>query len=295
MAAQQPQPGDGVGLTVAGAQPGRLVVVATPIGNLGDLSPRAADALRTADLVLAEDTRRTGRLLAHAGSDVRMTSLHEHNERDRVADIVARLAEGAVIALVSDAGTPGVSDPGYVLVRACVDAGIRVEPVPGPSALLAALVASGLPTDRFTFEGFLPRKGQARRDRLAELAVEPRTIVLYVSPHRGAADLADLGAALGPSRRAALARELTKLHEEVVHGTLEQLAARADDGLRGEVALVIEGAHPQDKEPADLPTLVEIVRRRAAAGERTKDVVKDVASAAGIASRDLYQAVVDAG
>jgi 16S rRNA (cytidine1402-2'-O)-methyltransferase len=178
-----------------------LVVVATPIGNLGDLSPRAAEALRTVDLVLAEDTRRTGRLLQHIGSDVPQRSLHEHNERERIDEVLGRIADGERLALVSDAGTPGVSDPGFRLLAACADAGLRIEAIPGPSAALAALVVSGLPTDRVAFEGFLPRKGAARRDRLAELAAERRTMVLFVSPHRVADDLADLADACGPTGR----------------------------------------------------------------------------------------------
>jgi 16S rRNA (cytidine1402-2'-O)-methyltransferase len=208
-------------------QAGRLYVVATPIGNLGDLSPRAAEVLRSVDLVLAEDTRRTGTLLEHVGSRVRQRSLHEHNERDRIDEVLALLEEGQQIALVSDAGTPVVSDPGFRLVAAAGEAGMRIEPIPGPSAMLAALAVSGLPSDRVVFEGFLPRKGRARADRLAELGNEARTIVLFVSPHRAAADLADLAESLGADRPAIVARELTKLHEEVLRGGLRTLAGQA--------------------------------------------------------------------
>jgi 16S rRNA (cytidine1402-2'-O)-methyltransferase len=273
---------------------GVLTVVSTPIGNLGDLSPRAADALRDADLVLAEDTRRTGGLLAHVGSEVRQRSLHEHNERERADEVVALLREGARIALVSDAGTPAVSDPGYRLIAAVAAAGLRVEAVPGASALLTALVVSGLPTDRVAFEGFLPRKGAARRDRVAELAVERRTMVLYVSPHRAEADLADLAEGLGDERPAALCRELTKRFEETRRGTLGALRAAAADGFRGELTLVVGGA------PAPTPTfvgdeeLVALVRAREAAGERRKDAIAEVARGVGRPKREVFDAVVAA-
>ena len=273
---------------------GTLLVVATPIGNLGDLSERAAETLRTVDLVLAEDTRRTGRLLAHVGSEVPQRSLHEHNERDRTAEVLEQLAAGARIALVSDAGTPAVSDPGYRLLAACAESGLRIEPIPGPSAVLAALVVSGLPTDRVTFDGFLPRKGAARRERLAELAIERRTAVLFAAPHRVAADLRDLAEACGADRRAVICRELTKLHEEVLHGTLATLAEQAVTGLRGEVTLVVAGAEPVD---ADAPTVAEQVHRVGSlvtAGARTKDAVAEVAGATGTSKRELYQAVLDA-
>jgi 16S rRNA (cytidine1402-2'-O)-methyltransferase len=272
---------------------GSLVVVATPIGNLADLSARATDVLREVDLILAEDTRHTGRLLAHIGSPVPQRSLHEHNERERTAEVLVRLRAGERVALVSDAGTPAVSDPGYRLIATCVAAGIRVEPIPGPSAVLAALVASGLPTDRFAFDGFLPRKGQARRERVTELATEPRTIVLFAAPHRVADDLDDLAAALGPDRLASLARELTKLHEEVRHGTLASLADGAREGVRGEVTLVIAGAPAA---PAALPDDQELAARvadRITAGTSKKDAIAEVARHAGVPKRTVYQAVLD--
>ena len=270
---------------------GALNVVATPIGNLGDLTGRAAEVLRTADLVLSEDTRRTGRLLAHVGSVAPQRSLHEHNERERVADVVARVAAGATVALVTDAGTPLVSDPGLAVVRGCIAAGLAVVPVPGASAPLAALVASGLATDRFTFEGFLPRRGRARAERLAELADEPRTAVLFVAPHRAAADLADLAAACGDDRPAALCRELTKLHEEVRRGTLGTLR----DGLgevRGEVTLVLGGAPAPvaATEPADED--VAAVAARVAGGASRRDAVAAVAAERGLPRRALYAAVL---
>ena len=276
---------------------GTLSVVATPIGNLGDLSERARQVLTTADLVLAEDTRHTGRLLAHLGSEVPQRSLHEHNEEERIGEVLARLEAGEHLALVSDAGTPTVSDPGYRLLAACADAGATIVPIPGASALLAALVASGLPTDRVAFDGFLPRKGSARRARLGELAREPRTVVLYLSPHRAAADLRDLSEALGGQRRAALCRELTKLHEEIRRGTLDELAASAADGVRGEVTLVIAGA---ERDPAaadgarDLDAKIAAVAGLIAAGAGTKDAVAEVAERHGGSKRVLYQAVLDA-
>ncbi len=274
---------------------GVLRVVATPIGNLADLSPRAAQTLCDAEVVLAEDTRHTGRLLAHVGSTVGQLSLHEHNERDRIAQVLDRLAAGAMVALVSDAGTPAISDPGYRLVAACVEAGVRVEAVPGPSAVLAALVASGLPTDRVCFDGFLPRKGRARRERLDELAAERRTMVLFVSPHRVVEDLTDLASVMGEGRRAALARELTKRHEEVRHGTLAELADLAAEGVRGEVTLVIEGALPPAADPAGAEELVDRVRELLATGMGKKEAIATVARAAGRPKREVYQAVVDAG
>lgn len=274
---------------------GALVVVATPIGNLGDLPPRGAQTLCEVDLVLAEDTRRTGKLLAHVGSEVRQLSLHEHNERERAAEVVDRLRSGQRIALVSDAGTPAVSDPGYRLIAAVVAAGLEVEAVPGASALLTALVVSGLPTDRVAFEGFLPRKGTARRERLSELADERRTIVLYVSPHRADDDLHDLAAALGADRPAALCRELTKLHEQVLRGGLAELGDRVErDGVRGEVTLVVGGAPAPVAAPVAEAELVARVRALEEDGVRRKDAIAEVAQAAGLPKRAVFDAVVAA-
>lgn len=275
---------------------GRLVVVSTPIGNLDDLSARAADTLRSADLVASEDTRRTGRLLAHVGADTPQVSYHDHNAAGRAPELVGRIRDGAIVALVTDAGTPAVSDPGYRLVRACVDAGLAVEAVPGPSAVLHALVVSGMPTDRFAFEGFLPRKGGARRDRLEELSREPRTVVVYVSPHRGDTDLADLAGALGPDRGAALCRELTKMHEEVVRAPLGELAERvAEGGIRGEATLVVAGAEAPPPGERSADELVRAVRLRMDAGLDKRTAIAETAADLAVPKRDVYQAVVDAG
>lgn len=272
---------------------GTLSVVSTPIGNLDDLTLRAMEVLRTADLILAEDTRRTGRLLAHIGSEVPQRSLHEHNETQRLDELLARLRDGAHLALVSDAGTPTVSDPGYRLLSACAAQGVRIVPVPGASAALAALVVSGLPTDRVALDGFLPRKVGPRRARLAALAVEPRTSVLFLSPHRGAQDLADLAAVAGDERPAVLCRELTKLHEEVLRGTLGTLRERVAAGVRGELTLVLAGAPADAAGAMTDEQLVDEVADRISAGERTKDAVSAVAAAHGRSKRDLYQAVLD--
>jgi 16S rRNA (cytidine1402-2'-O)-methyltransferase len=275
---------------------GALIVVATPIGNLGDLSPRAATTLCEVDLVLAEDTRRTGRLLAHVGSEVPQRSLHEHNEQERLAEVLGRLEAGERIALVSDAGTPAVSDPGYRLLAACVERAITVEVVPGPSAVLAALVASGLPTDRVAFDGFLPRKVAARRRRLEELASEPRTVVLFVSPHRAADEVRELAGALGDGRRAALARELTKRHEEVWHGTLGSLADRlGGQPPKGELTLVVAGAAPAAPAVLTDAELVGRVHEMVASGATKKAAIAAVAQAVARPKREVYQAVVDAG
>ena len=232
-------------MTNAGS--GRLYVVATPIGNLADLSPRARDTLAACALVAAEDTRHTGQLLKASGIRTPLQSLHDHNERQRIPELLARLAAGASIALVSDAGTPAISDPGFELVRAAAAAGVEVVAVPGPCAAVAALSIGALPTDRFCFDGFLPARATARRARLDALAAESRTLVFYESPHRVVEMLEDCVAAFGGERPAALARELTKLHETVYRGTLEELWARGRsdaDVARGEIVLLVAGAEP---------------------------------------------------
>jgi 16S rRNA (cytidine1402-2'-O)-methyltransferase len=225
---------------------GRLQVVATPIGNLADLSARAEAALRAADVIAAEDTRRTLLLLKSLGiADKPLVSLHEHNESQRVPGLLERLAAGETIALVSDAGTPLLSDPGFELVRRAAEAGFAVQTVPGPSAITSALAVAGLPTDRFCFEGFLPARASERRAALARLAHEPRTLVFFEAPHRIRATLEEMVVQLGAERSAVVARELTKIHETVYRGTLRELLARAQDDEnfgRGEITLIIHGA-----------------------------------------------------
>ena len=220
-----------------------LILVPTPIGNLEDVTMRALRVLREASVVACEDTRTTGFLFQHYGIDTPRTSFHIHNEHQKAAHLVARMQAGETVALVSDAGTPGVSDPGFLLVRAAVEAGVRVEALPGATAFVPALVASGLPCDRFVYEGFLPHK-KGRQTRLAALGGESRTVVLYESPHRLAKLLAQLAEVCGAERPAAVARELTKLHEEVRRGTLGELHAwyAAQPKVRGEIAVVVGGA-----------------------------------------------------
>jgi 16S rRNA (cytidine1402-2'-O)-methyltransferase len=230
-----------------GNQPGRLEVVATPIGNMGDLSDRAREALQSADLIAAEDTRRTLGLLQHLGIAKPLLSLHSHNETQRLPEVLARLAAGSRVVLVSDAGTPLLSDPGFELVRAAIAQGIPVGVVPGPSAITAALALCGLPVDRFCFEGFLPAGGRERRARLGALAAETRTMVFFEAPHRIVDSLVDLSTQFGAQRPAVIARELTKLHETVYRGTLEELrAVGAQDAnlQRGEITLIVHGAPP---------------------------------------------------
>lgn len=227
---------------------GRLQVVATPIGNLADLSARAREALSNAQVIAAEDTRHTGALLRAAGIATPVVSLHEHNESRRAPELLARLAAGETVALVSDAGTPLISDPGFELVRRAVQAGFEVSAIPGPCAITTALAVAGLPTDRFCFEGFLPARARERSSRLAALAQEVRTLVFFEAPHRIAATLADLAREFGEERAAVIARELTKMHETIYRGTLGELAARAlaeENFARGEITLVVHGAAPR--------------------------------------------------
>ena len=243
-------------------QAGVLYVVATPIGNMGDISARAREILATVGVVAAEDTRHSALLLRELGLERPLVSLHEHNERARAVELVGRLRAGESIALVSDAGTPLISDPGYLLLQAALEAGITVSPVPGPSAAIAALSASGLPCDRFCFEGFLPARAVARRRRLAELAADTRTLVIYEAPHRIAASLADLAAACGAARRACVARELTKHFETFYRGSLGELAERAktDENMaRGESVVLVEGAAEQAGDSARLDEMLQIL------------------------------------
>lgn len=274
---------------------GVLSVVSTPIGNLDDLSPRAARTLSEADLVACEDTRVTRRLLVRAPTRARLVSLHAHNEERRLPELVRAVQAGRRVALVSDAGTPGLSDPGQRLVAACAEAGLRIEGVPGPSAAVTALVLSGLPTARFVFEGFLPRTGQARRRRLQALRAEARTIVLFEAPHRLETSLAEMVAILG-DRRAALARELTKVHEEVVRAPLSELLERVRAaGARGEVTIVVEGDRESDAPEADPGELAGRVRGLMRGGVPKKDAIARVAVEARVPKKVVYGAVVEAG
>ena len=264
---------------------GRLILVATPIGNLGDISPRAAEALRTATLICCEDTRRTGRLLAHLGiTGHRLAVCNEHTERARVGEVLDVLADGGSVSVVSDAGTPGISDPGERLVGAVLAAGYDVTAIPGPAALVAALVTSGLPAARFVFEGFLPRSGRERTARLAELAVERRTIVVYEAPHRVLRTLAELAEALGPERPVAVARELTKLYETMVRGTLGDVELGTP---RGEYVLVIGGALEVAATPSD-DAIRAALDAELSAGASRRDAAATVAARLGVPKRVAY-------
>lgn len=269
-----------------------IILGATPIGNLGDASRRLVETLERVTTVAAEDTRVTVQLLRGLGivNRPRLVALHEHNERERAAELV-ELARDDDLLVLSDAGMPTVSDPGYALVAAAIDAGVPVTAIPGPSAVLTALAVSGLPTDRFAFEGFLPRKG--RVTALRPLAGETRTLVFFESPHRLGDSLADLAEVFGSTRRAAVCRELTKLYEEVVRGTLGELAERFADGARGEIVVVVEGA-PASGATGDLASAVATVLELAAGGMRLKEAAADVATATGFATRDLYEAAIRA-
>ncbi|MCC6849778.1 MAG: 16S rRNA (cytidine(1402)-2'-O)-methyltransferase [Deltaproteobacteria bacterium] len=273
---------------------GTLYVVATPIGNLGDLTERARATLAAVDVIAAEDTRRTGRLLSHLGIRRPLRSYYDAVEASRAPALVAELAAGRSVALVSDAGTPGIADPGYRLVRAAIAAGVPVVPVPGPSALTAFLPVSGLPTDRFAFEGFLPARAAERRRRLAALAGEPRTLVFLETGPRLAASLADLAAAFG-SRPAAIGRELTKLHEEIVRDDLPALAARAEALVaKGEIVIGVAGAPAPtcDRIDPDDRALADEIRRRRAAGTSVRDVADGLARERGFNRRVVYRLVL---
>ena len=273
---------------------GRLVLAATPIGDPDDASVRLRTLLATADVVAAEDTRRVLGLAQRLGLRVggRLVSHHEHNEAGRVEELLDVARGGGTVLVVSDAGMPTVSDPGFTLVRAAVAAGVPVTTAPGPSAVLAALALSGLPTDRFCFEGFLPRRAGDRDRALAELAGERRTMVFFEAPHRTAAMLEAAVAAFGPDRPGAVCRELTKTYEEVVRGPLVDLARWAADGVRGEVAVVV-GGRPAGGPPEAADLTAEVLER-AASGERLKDAVAAVAEATGASKRELYAAALEA-
>ena len=267
---------------------GTLFVVATPIGNLEDLSPRARQTLANVDLIAAEDTRHTGRLLSHFGIKTRLLALHDHNEADVVAGLISRLQQGESVSLVSDAGTPLISDPGYRLVQAAHNEGISVSPLPGPSALTAALSVAGLPTDRFCFEGFLPAKKKARGDVLQSLANETRTMIFYESVHRIADSLGDLVVAFGGNRLACLGRELSKMHEQCVHATLEDLAVQIQDGTitsKGEFVIVVSGTSEDRPSSIDVDRLlIELADKLPA-----KDVAKIVSRVTGEKRNSLYE------
>jgi 16S rRNA (cytidine1402-2'-O)-methyltransferase len=271
---------------------GLLSIVATPIGNLDDLAPRAARALERADVIACEDTRVTRKLLTRVNARARLVPYHARNERSRTAELVRRVAAGEHVVLVTDAGTPGISDPGHRLVVATAEAGLRIEIVPGPSAALAALVLSGLPSARFVFEGFLPRTPTQRRRRLKEISSEERTIVLFESPHRLAASLDDIVATFG-DRRAAIARELTKAHEEVIRGSLSELRAAVGDKVRGEVTLVIEGAGAQAQDEAGPEEIAARLRTLIDDGIPKKEAIARVAAELDRAKRDVYAVAVD--
>ena len=273
---------------------GTLYLVATPIGNLSDLSPRAADTLAQADFIAAEDTRVTMKLLSHLGLKKPMVSYHEHNKASAGQTVLARLLSGESCALVTDAGTPAVSDPGEDLVRLCAENGVAVQSIPGCCALISALAVSGLPTGRFVFEGFLPVNRAQRRERLQALLGEERTILFYEAPHRLRSALEDLRTAFG-DRPIALCRELTKLHEETRRTTLVQAAAYYQENEpRGEYVLAVSGAAPAEEGAVSLEEGVELVLTRRARGERMKDAVRQVAADTGLARNELYDAALRA-
>jgi len=273
-------------------QHGRLVLAATPLGDSRDASPRLVEALATADVVAAEDTRKTRALAAALGATLtgRVVSFYDAVETSRLGGLVAAVEQGQTVLLVTDAGMPSVSDPGFRLVAACVEKDLRVTCLPGPSAVTTALALSGLPCERFCFEGFAPRKDGERRRFFAALAGEPRTAVFFESPHRIAATLALAAEVLGPDRRAAVCRELTKTYEEVRRGSLDELAAWAADGVRGEITVVLSGAEPRQEQ--DVDALVEEVRRLAGDGMRLKDAAAQVAQSSGVSKKTLYDAAV---
>lgn len=267
---------------------GALVLLGTPIGNLGDLSPRARDELARADVIACEDTRRTGRLLELVGVDRKpLLVINDHTEVARIKEVLERIVRGERVVVVSDAGMPGISDPGERLVRAVMSDGHAIEIVPGPSAVISALVVSGLPAGRFVFEGFLPRRGAGRAERLAPLRHESRTTVLYEAPHRLAATLADLVGACGPSRRVTLVRELTKLHEEVWRGTLAEAVIHVEARRpRGEYVIVLDGAGPQ--EVVDDDAILSALQREQERGSSTRDAVTLVSELLDVPKRRVY-------
>jgi 16S rRNA (cytidine1402-2'-O)-methyltransferase len=274
-----------------------LSIVSTPIGNLGDITRRAAETLADADVVLAEDTRRTGGLLKHLGIETRLMSAHEHNEASRASLVVTMLREGKNVALVSDAGTPLLSDPGARIVREVVDAGFDVVPIPGASALLSALVASGIEAESFTFHGFPPRKGPERAELLEEIAASPRASVLYESPNRVGKLLADLAEAAGGERRVCVARELTKMHEQFVRGTLADVAARyAGADVLGEIVVVVAGRSVDAAAEGEVDALAarSVADALLAQGQSPSAIAKELRRRMGISRNDAYRIAQEA-
>jgi 16S rRNA (cytidine1402-2'-O)-methyltransferase len=274
-----------------------LSIVSTPIGNLGDITRRAAETLAAADVVLAEDTRRTGGLLKHLGIETRLMSAHEHNEASRASLVVTMLREGKNVALVSDAGTPLLSDPGARIVREVVDAGFDVVPIPGASALLSALVASGIEAESFTFHGFPPRKGPERAELLEEIAASPRASVLYESPNRVGRLLADLAEAAGGERRVCVARELTKMHEQFVRGTLADVAARyADAEVLGEIVVVVAGRSVDAAAEGEVDALAarSVADALLAKGQSPSAIAKELRRRMGISRNEAYRIAQEA-
>jgi len=271
---------------------GTLFVVATPIGNLEDLSPRARQTLADVDLIAAEDTRHTGRLLSHFGVETRLLALHDHNEADRAEMVIRELAAGRSVALVSDAGTPLISDPGYRLVKAAHDAGINVSPIPGPSAMIAALSVAGLATDRFCFEGFLPAKKKGRRDTLADLVNETRTMVFYESVHRMESSVADMVEVFGRARSVFLGREMSKLHEQCISTTLGELARQVEENeitQKGELVIVVAGSDQVTSSAIDSDSLLHDL----AALLPKKEAARIVAKATGEKRNALYERLLE--
>jgi len=274
---------------------GRLVLVATPIGNLADITSRAVDALREADVICCEDTRHSSKLLQHIGvSEKPLVIVNEHTEHDSREKLVSLVAQGKVVALITDAGSPGVSDPGERIVRAAIDAGLLVTSTPGPSAAIMAVTLSGLPSVRFVFEGFLPRSGVERKERLEAIAAELRTAVLYEAPHRLHKTLTDLETMCGANRRIAIAAELTKVHEDIWRGTLHDAVKRHADGEpRGEFVLVLAGATPIGP-PSD-EELLNALRTEIAAGVSRKDAASRVSARFGVSKRHVYELTLTLG
>ncbi|HLO84774.1 MAG TPA: 16S rRNA (cytidine(1402)-2'-O)-methyltransferase [Nostocaceae cyanobacterium] len=270
-------------------KPGTLYVVGTPIGNLEDITFRAVRILQTVDLIAAEDTRHTGKLLQHLQVKTPQISYHEHNQSGRIPELLAQLANGKAIALVSDAGMPGISDPGYELIKACIDAGREVVPVPGVSAVITALSAAGLPTDKFVFEGFLPAKAKQRQEYLASLQSEPRTLVFYESPHRLRDTLQDLAAALGDNRQIVVSRELTKVYEEFWRGTIQEaIALYTQREPQGEYTLVVAGSPPNQTQLTDTELKAELLQMMKQGITRSQ-ASRQLAQITSISRRHIYQ------